>query len=358
MTRTYESNGPDVKIRGTAAHIADKYVQLARDAQASGDPVAAENYFQHAEHYYRILAAAQPPYQQTPGFVRADQDDLTPDGYDDEEEGAEGSFEGGPMPLDAPQPYVGGPSGELNGEPREGRGPRENRNDRFRDRDNREFRGQQRGEGGEYRQPRFDNGGEREFRGPRNEGEGQGREFRRDRDFRRDRFRDGDQPRRDGDQPRRDGDQPRAEGYGQREPRQDGFQPREPRGEREPRPEGFQPQGERAEGEGFREGREYRRDRFRRGRDRDRDYAPREEETGPGLPAFITGGGAPAPAAEPVREAAPAPAPAPEPAPAPVAAAPAAAAEPEAEAPKPRRRRTTKKDAAAAAEPADATPGE
>ena len=40
LTRTYESNGPDVKIRGTAQHIADKYAQLARDAQASGDPVA------------------------------------------------------------------------------------------------------------------------------------------------------------------------------------------------------------------------------------------------------------------------------------------------------------------------------
>ena len=59
LTRSYESNGPDVKIRGTAQHIADKYAQLARDAQSSGDPVAAENYFQHAEHYYRMIAAAQ-----------------------------------------------------------------------------------------------------------------------------------------------------------------------------------------------------------------------------------------------------------------------------------------------------------
>ena len=40
LTRSYESNGPDVKIRGTALHIAEKYVQLARDAQASGDRVA------------------------------------------------------------------------------------------------------------------------------------------------------------------------------------------------------------------------------------------------------------------------------------------------------------------------------
>ena len=51
--RVYESNGPDVKIRGNPTHIAEKYVQLARDAQSSGDPVAAENYYQHAEHYFR-----------------------------------------------------------------------------------------------------------------------------------------------------------------------------------------------------------------------------------------------------------------------------------------------------------------
>jgi hypothetical protein len=55
ITRTYESNGPDVKIRGTPAHIAEKYVSMARDALSSGDPVLAENYLQHAEHYNRII---------------------------------------------------------------------------------------------------------------------------------------------------------------------------------------------------------------------------------------------------------------------------------------------------------------
>lgn len=60
LTRTYESNGPDVKIRGTASHVADKYLSLSRDAQASGDRVMAENYLQHAEHYLRIIAAANP----------------------------------------------------------------------------------------------------------------------------------------------------------------------------------------------------------------------------------------------------------------------------------------------------------
>ncbi len=58
LARSYESNGPDVKIRGTAAHIAEKYLSLARDALSSGDLVSAESYFQHAEHYNRIIMAA------------------------------------------------------------------------------------------------------------------------------------------------------------------------------------------------------------------------------------------------------------------------------------------------------------
>ena len=59
LARNYESNGPDVKIRGTAAHVAEKYMSLARDALASGDMVTAESYLQHAEHYNRIIMAAQ-----------------------------------------------------------------------------------------------------------------------------------------------------------------------------------------------------------------------------------------------------------------------------------------------------------
>jgi hypothetical protein len=57
LTRSFESTGPDVKLRGTPAHIAEKYIALARDAQSSGDPVLAENYLQHAEHYNRIIMA-------------------------------------------------------------------------------------------------------------------------------------------------------------------------------------------------------------------------------------------------------------------------------------------------------------
>ena len=57
--QVFESSGPDVKIRGTASHISQKYLNLGRDAQSCGDSVAAENFFQHAEHYSRIVAAAQ-----------------------------------------------------------------------------------------------------------------------------------------------------------------------------------------------------------------------------------------------------------------------------------------------------------
>lgn len=59
LNRTLESNGPDVKVRGTAHQICDKYQALARDAHASGDRIAYENYLQHAEHYHRIIVAAQ-----------------------------------------------------------------------------------------------------------------------------------------------------------------------------------------------------------------------------------------------------------------------------------------------------------
>src|SRR5947208_14502750 len=72
MTRVYESNGPDIKIRGTASHVAEKYVQLARDARSSGDPVAAENYYQHAEHYFRLIAAAQEQFRQNQPQPRTD----------------------------------------------------------------------------------------------------------------------------------------------------------------------------------------------------------------------------------------------------------------------------------------------
>ena len=53
----FDSNGPDVRLRGTAQQLFEKYLQLGRDATGAGDRVTAEGYFQHAEHYFRILNA-------------------------------------------------------------------------------------------------------------------------------------------------------------------------------------------------------------------------------------------------------------------------------------------------------------
>ncbi len=110
LTRVYESNGPDVKIRGTASHIAEKYVQLARDAQGSGDPVSAENYYQHAEHYFRLIAAAQEQFRQSQPFYRPDERGSSDESFDDEEEDSAhpmmGGGEPGYAPREQPQPYM------------------------------------------------------------------------------------------------------------------------------------------------------------------------------------------------------------------------------------------------------------
>lgn len=118
LARSYESNGPDVKIRGTALHIAEKYVMLARDAQTSGDRVAAESYLQHAEHYYRIVAAAQAQMPQPQAMFRADEDD-------------DGEEEGGDFPaFDRQRDQQGGERPrEFGGQDR----PREHYGDRPRD---------------------------------------------------------------------------------------------------------------------------------------------------------------------------------------------------------------------------------
>ncbi|MGF6173924.1 DUF4167 domain-containing protein [Ensifer sp. 4252] len=132
LTRTYDSSGPDVKIRGTAQHIAEKYSALARDAQSSGDRVIAENYLQHAEHYNRIIAAAQAQMQdrfqreerqdfrgQDANDQDQDQDDLD-QGYADE---APAQVAAAPAPVvieqqpvidgSGPQPVIEGTPAEV-----------------------------------------------------------------------------------------------------------------------------------------------------------------------------------------------------------------------------------------------------
>jgi hypothetical protein len=56
-SQTFDSSGPDVRIRGNAYQVLEKYLALARDASAAGDRIAAENFYQHAEHYYRVISA-------------------------------------------------------------------------------------------------------------------------------------------------------------------------------------------------------------------------------------------------------------------------------------------------------------
>ncbi|MEN3289927.1 MAG: hypothetical protein V7634_4227 [Bradyrhizobium sp.] len=153
LTRVFESNGPDIKIRGTASHVAEKYVQLARDARSSGDPVAAENYYQHAEHYFRLIAAAQEQFRQNQPAPRNIEDVPSPDDLDDDGEsfsnfGQEPGFVPA-QPQPQPQPFIrdrdGGPRDHQRGdrdnapyqrdqqpprEPREQREPREHREPR------------------------------------------------------------------------------------------------------------------------------------------------------------------------------------------------------------------------------------
>lgn len=85
--QTFESSGPEGKIRGTAQQVLDRYLALGRDASSAGDPIAAEGFFQHAEHYYRLLHAGDgvdgerpPPITNGEGQPAAD--DFKADGAD------------------------------------------------------------------------------------------------------------------------------------------------------------------------------------------------------------------------------------------------------------------------------------
>jgi hypothetical protein len=76
-SQTFESNGPDGKIRGTAQQVVDRYLALGRDAYSAGDPITAESFYQHAEHYYRLLNVEAPDGERGPGRPRAA--DATPE---------------------------------------------------------------------------------------------------------------------------------------------------------------------------------------------------------------------------------------------------------------------------------------
>ncbi|MEZ5774971.1 MAG: DUF4167 domain-containing protein [Hyphomicrobiaceae bacterium] len=192
LSRTFESNGPDVKIRGTANHIAEKYMALARDAMSSGDLVMAENYLQHAEHYNRIIMAAQPQFRademngQRPRRPDMEMGGMTDadmaEGYDGDEDldgemsaealglaeqprivervQAAGGHEGGGEPRNFERrPHRGERhGGHGNYEPREGREPRESREPRE-GREGREHAAGRDGRGNRRRQRHEGNGG-------------------------------------------------------------------------------------------------------------------------------------------------------------------------------------------------------
>lgn len=245
LTRSYESNGPDVKVRGTAQSIAEKYVQLGRDAQATGDHVQAESFFQHAEHYFRLIAAAQEQFRlQNPGYRGFDQaEGADDDGGDDDQ----------PFGHSQPQPdmaanFAGGDDQDgadqtPDFQPREQRDYRDNREQR----DNRDFGN----------------------RGPRPQRDNRNFQQRDNRHF---------QPREPREQPPMGGDQP-------------GFEPREDR--RPPRdhqPRDFQPRDQQPRDHQPRDQHGRDNQRFERGPRRfDRDPQPVVAEAEqPGLPSFIT----------------------------------------------------------------------
>jgi hypothetical protein len=139
LTRSYESNGPDVKIRGTAHHIGEKYLQLARDAQSSGDPVMAESYLQHAEHYFRLIASAQQAQQQAAyGYQRPAGEQAEPDDDDGDDDfsalpdrfASPAERVVTPPPQPAPQPYAERPS-YNNASERPAYEPRQERPERY-----------------------------------------------------------------------------------------------------------------------------------------------------------------------------------------------------------------------------------
>jgi Domain of unknown function (DUF4167) len=143
--RVFDSNGPDVKLRGTAQTVAEKYMQLGRDAQASSDIVMAESYFQHSEHYYRLWLANQPAGQPIQFARRTDEEmeEDQIDGVDGDDEMTHGETQ---REEGAEQPESPAGEGEQrdassdNGQYRQQQRPREGQRDNQRDgqRDNRE----------------------------------------------------------------------------------------------------------------------------------------------------------------------------------------------------------------------------
>lgn len=176
--RSFESSGPDVKIRGTPSHIAEKYVSLARDALSSGDPVLAENYLQHAEHYNRIILSYREQMAQQGGVDPLNNGAARthtlagPEGSDGDEFGDDESDEFGVQvqqpTSEAPpqQPYSQQPRNFDNQNRYENRQPRHDRDQRYNNNNNRHDRGDRQDFRGD-RHDRNGSGGENRYRDDR-----------------------------------------------------------------------------------------------------------------------------------------------------------------------------------------------
>lgn len=223
--RSFESTGPDVKVRGPAAQIYEKYQQLARDAHGAGDRVMAESYLQHAEHYFRLLRAMQ-PMQPPPQFEPRYDQAYDGEGEEGEDQGEEIEAEGQPsaegeVRADRPDRerqdrgdrFERGPR-----PPREDRGPRQPREARGEDRGPRPERAErperveavERAEGDAAEQPPVD--GEGPFTGDREDFRARGRR-------RRGRFRPGGE----GPEEARADERPRREGAAEERGPVEGF---------------------------------------------------------------------------------------------------------------------------------------
>jgi hypothetical protein len=184
--RALESNGPEgVKVRGNAQTVFERYQQLARDAASSGDRVLAENFLQHAEHYFRLIRAMQPT-RPASEIIGRDQYNSGFD-VDFEEEPGEGATEAEPAEAEA--------ESRDRGSWRD----RDDRRERFRDRDDRPRDDRPRDDRPRDERPREDRPREERPREDRPRGErfeGGRRDRWRDRDDRPERNRE-DRPERD-----------------------------------------------------------------------------------------------------------------------------------------------------------------
>ena len=90
---SHESNGPDVKLRGNAQQLHEKYMALAHDAATSGERISAEAYTQFADHYFRLhqaaVGVAETKRQQEQANAAADDDTASGDSRRDQEPAAE-----------------------------------------------------------------------------------------------------------------------------------------------------------------------------------------------------------------------------------------------------------------------------